>query len=58
MALDDREALSNFIDALERAEEAARAMAFTRQQEAWLKVVDVVHAVRQAAVSLALARVH
>ncbi len=54
MALDDREALSNFISSMKDAEEAARAMAYTTEQPAWLKVVENVAAIRSLATKMAV----
>lgn len=56
MALDDRAALSNFIDSMKDAEEAARAMAYTTESPAWLKVVENVAAIRALATKMATKR--
>jgi hypothetical protein len=51
--LDEREALSNLIDALQRAESSARQLALTRDQPQWIKVGALLAEVRSRVVSLA-----
>lgn len=53
VSLDDKQALSNFIDAMKDAEEAARAMAYTREQSSWLLIAEQVSAVRGLATRMA-----
>jgi hypothetical protein len=51
--LDEREALSNLIDALRRAESSARQLALTRDQPQWIKVGALLAEVRSRVVGLA-----
>lgn len=54
-ALDDREALRNFIDAMKVAESAAKQMAFYTSEPAWLKIENALAGTRTLATSISLA---
>lgn len=52
-AMNDHEALSNFVDALRIAEAAAKQMAFYTDQPAWIIVEHQLGTMRERAVALA-----
>lgn len=55
-ALDEREALRNLIDALRIAEDAAKQLAFYRQQVEWIQIHHLLGRAKSVVTNLAVAK--